>query len=109
MTIQETIENNFKQLLRNPSRNNPKIKEKINHLRLIKGELQRLNEKILTNETTIKVLKQLHKLETERLQYVPTQTTSNFLTLLNNYLPKMADEKEITDWIKKCKFYSVQK
>ena len=68
-------------------------------LRVVLGELGRLPEKQLSDDQIIKVVKKLIKAEREVLEQSGGEKTSAFITALEGYLPRMADEEEIRSWI----------
>lgn len=68
-------------------------------LRVVLGELSRQDQKDLTDEDVIKILKKLLKSETELLQSSGA-ATSEFIHILEGYLPKMATDEEILAWIR---------
>ena len=69
-------------------------------LRVILGEFGRLDKKELTDDEVIKILKKLMKSEKEVLEQKGEAADSEFIRVIDNYLPKMADEAEITKWIR---------
>lgn len=78
-----------------------KDEEQKNALRVILGEFSRLDKKELSDEEVIKILKKLKKSEKEVLATKKEHADSKFLDTIDTYLPKMATEKEIGDWIEK--------
>lgn len=91
MTLQERIKNDLTESIK--SRN----KDKTNNLKLIYGELQRL-EKTVTDEQAITVLKKLLKYEEENLERSNLKE-SEYSLILKNYLPKQTSEEDIKNWI----------
>jgi len=93
MTIQEKINNDLHQSI--------KLKSNItSNLKVIVGELQRNKKKILTDDEVIQILKKLKNNELELLKLMKKET-SEFLDLLDVYIPEQASEKDIKEWISK--------
>ena len=69
-------------------------------LRVILGEFARLDNKELSNDEVVKILKKLLKSEKEVLKHKGQGTESAFIGIVETYLPKMASEAEIHEWIK---------
>ena len=67
-------------------------------VRIMIGEFQRQPEKELGDEQVIGIIKKLVKSERELLA-VSGKETSDFIDVLEGYLPKQASEDEITKWI----------
>lgn len=76
-----------------------KDEKKKSALRVILGELSRLDKKELLDDDVAKILKKLIKAEKEVIQIKGEQTESEFVKILEKYLPKMATEAEIRSWI----------
>ena len=68
-------------------------------LRVILGELGRLDDKQPSDEEIVKVIKKLAKSEKETLRHQGQSDRSAYLEIIENYLPAMASEAEIKDWI----------
>lgn len=68
-------------------------------LRVILGEFARLNKKELSDDEVIKMLKKLNKSEREVLETKGDPQGSEFIKTLDSYLPQMATDAEIRDWI----------
>lgn len=68
-------------------------------LRVIMGEFVRSDKKELSDGEVIKILKKLMKSEKEVLEKKGDETESDFIKVIENYLPKMATEAEITMWV----------
>lgn len=69
-------------------------------LRVVIGEFGRLPAKTLSDEDVLQVLKKLIKSEREVLQQQGQTEPSSYLRILEAYLPAMASEEEIRQWIK---------
>jgi uncharacterized protein YqeY len=76
-----------------------KDEKKKDALRVIMGEFGRLDKKELSNDEIVKILKKLMKSEKEVLEHKGEAADSEFIKVIENYLPKMATEEEITAWI----------
>ena len=76
-----------------------KDEEKKDTLRVILGEFGRLDKKELSDDEVVKILKKLIKSEKEMLDKKGDETDSIFIRVIENYLPKMATQAEITNWI----------
>ncbi len=97
LSIQEQIDIDLK-----ANYNNIKVR---NVLRLIKSELQREKDKIVTDSRAVKIIKAYIKAESEMLKYVTTEEEKEpiFFTtdLLNKYIPTPVDTAVVTKWIEK--------
>jgi uncharacterized protein YqeY len=76
-----------------------KDEKKKDALRVILGEFGRLDKKELSDDEVVKILKKLMKTEKEVLEQKGETADSEFIKVIENYLPKMATEAEITAWI----------
>jgi uncharacterized protein YqeY len=68
-------------------------------LRVILGEFARFDKKELSDDEAIKILKKLKKSESEVLETRGDSQDSEFIKTIDNYLPQMATDDEIRDWI----------
>lgn len=94
MTLQEQIKGDLTAAMK------AKDNEKKEALRVVIGEFGRLSNKELADEEVLQVIKKLIKSEKEVLSRQSQQTTSPYLEILGAYLPAMASETEIADWIR---------
>ena len=78
-----------------------KDEKKKDALRVILGEFGRLDKKELSDDEIVKILKKLMKTEKEVLEQKGETADSAFIKVIENYLPKMATEEEISAWIQK--------
>ena len=69
-------------------------------LRVILGEFARLDKKELSDDEVVKILKKLLKSEKEVLEQKGQKMESEFIGIVEAYLPRMASEAEIHEWIK---------
>ena len=83
--------------------------EKKSTLRVILGEFGRLEKKELSDEDAVKILKKLIKAEKEVLEKKAAKADSEFIIIIENYLPKMATEAEIRSWIEQHIDFSILK
>jgi len=77
-----------------------KNEEKKSTLRVVMGEFGRLDKKELSDDDVIKVLKKLIKSEKEVIEKKGWGEDSEFIRIIESYLPKTATEEEIISWIK---------
>lgn len=68
-------------------------------IRVVMGEMARSDKKQLSDEEIIKILKKLIKSEKEMLEKSGQGSTSPFIAIIEAYLPKMATQDEIGQWI----------
>ena len=68
-------------------------------LRVILGEFGRAETKELSDKEVIRILKKLVKSEKELLKKKGDNTESEFIRIIEAYLPKTASAEEITTWI----------
>ncbi len=76
-----------------------KDEEKKDALRVILGEFGRCDKKELSDDEALKIMKKLLKSEKEVLEKKGETADSEFVRVLENYLPKMVTEAEIRLWI----------
>jgi len=69
-------------------------------LRVAMGEFGRADSKELSDGAVIKILKKLIKSEKETLAQVGSEEDSSFIQIIDAYLPQLADDNEITSWVK---------
>jgi uncharacterized protein len=69
-------------------------------LRVVLGEFGRLDKKELSDDEAVKILKKLIKSEREVLEQKGEAENSAFIEIVESYLPKVADEEEISNWIR---------
>ena len=68
-------------------------------LRVILGELSRAVTKVLEDKEVVRILKKLVKSEKELLNKREEQD-SEYLQIIESYLPQMASEEQIKSWIR---------
>ncbi|MFT5729115.1 MAG: hypothetical protein ACI8PB_003278 [Desulforhopalus sp.] len=74
--------------------------EKKEAVRIIMGEFGRQNEKELSDDQVIAIIKKLVKSEKELLA-AKGEDESEYIKVLESYLPQQATEEEIRAWIEK--------
>jgi len=75
-------------------------------VRILIGEFQRQPEKELSDEQVIGIIKKLVKSERELLA-ASGKKTSDFIDVMEGYLPKQASEDEIREWIQENVDFSI--
>ncbi len=68
-------------------------------LRVVMGEMARMDKKTFTDDDIISILKKLIKSETELLNRSGQPSPSPFMQVIETYLPQQASEAEIREWI----------
>jgi uncharacterized protein YqeY len=94
MTLQEKIKADLTTAMK------ARDDERKEALRVVIGEFGRLPAKALTDDAVLQVLKKLIKSEKEVLSRQGESAASPYLEVLEAYLPAMASETEIADWIR---------
>ncbi len=92
MTLQEQLKGDLKTAMK------AKESERTNAIRVLMGEFGRQQEKELSDEQVIAIIKKLIKSEKELLA-AKNEADSPFIAIMEEYLPKQADEAEIKAWI----------
>ena len=93
MKLQEQIRADLKAAMK--AQNTPRKEA----LRVVIGELGRLPDKDVSDKDVLQVIKKLIKSEKEVLDRQGTVQPSDYLKILEAYLPVMASESEIAAWI----------
>jgi len=93
MTLQEKIKKDLVPAMKN------KDAVRKDTLRVILGEFGRAETKELPDKEVIRILKKLVKSEKELLEKKGDNTESEFIRIIEAYLPKTASAEEITTWI----------
>lgn len=70
-----------------------------NTLRVVMGEFARAATKALSDEEVVKILKKLAKSERETLAQSGQPGDSRYIEILESYLPKMASDDALCQWI----------
>lgn len=92
MSMQQMITDELKVAMK------AKDSDRVGAVRILIGEFQRQPEKELSDEQVIGIIKKLIKSERELLASAGEEN-SGFLTVMEGYLPKQADEAEIKAWV----------
>lgn len=93
MTLQEQIKKDLMQAMKD------KDEEKKNTLRVVMGEFGRAESKTLDDDAVVKILKKMIKSERETLEQSGQGSESGYIAILESYLPKMASDDDIRQWI----------
>ena len=93
MTLQAQIKKDLMQAMK------AKDAEKKNTLRIVMGEFARAETKELTDDAVIKVLKKLAKSERETIEQSGQSGESRYIEILESYLPQMASDDDIRQWV----------
>ncbi len=93
MTLQDKLKNDLKSAIK------ARDDAKKDAIRVVMGEMARADKKQLQDDEIIKILKKLIKSEKEMLEKSGQGATSAFESIIEAYLPKMATEEEIEQWI----------
>lgn len=93
MGLQDRIKKDLTQAMK------ARDEEKKNILRVIMGEFGRQAGKELPDEEVIGIIKKLIKSEKEVIAQSGEGGDNRFIEVAEAYLPKMADEEEISAWI----------
>lgn len=92
-----TLQDNLKADLKTAMKTKDDVRK--DALRVVMGEMARLDKKVFPDEDVVKILKKLIKSEKEMLEKSGQGERSPFIDVIESYLPKMADEAEIQRWI----------
>jgi len=93
MTLQERIKKDLTRAMKD------KDAVRKDALRVVLGEFGRAETKALPDKEVVRILKKLVKSEKELLEKKGGETESEYLRIIEDYLPKMATEAEIAAWI----------
>ena len=93
MTLQEQIKKDLMQAMKD------KNEEKKKTLRVVMGEFSRAETKALSDDEVVKVLKKLAKSERETLAHSGQPEDSRYIEIMESYLPQMASDNELRQWI----------
>jgi len=92
MSMQESLRGDLKAAMK------AKDSARTEAIRILIGEFGRQVEKELSDEQVIAIIKKLVKSEKELLA-AKKEEGSDFLTIMESYLPKQASEEDIRAWI----------
>jgi uncharacterized protein YqeY len=92
-----TLQSKIKTDLQSAMKERNEIKKEA--LRVVMGEMARMDKKELSDDEVIRILKKLVKSEKEMLEKSGQALTSPFIDVIETYLPQMAAEADIRQWI----------
>ncbi len=92
MGLQQTIQSQLKEAMK------AKDSARTGTIRILIGEFQRQPEKDLSDDQVIGIIKKLIKSEKELLA-ASGEAESDYIKILNEYLPKQASKDDIRQWI----------
>jgi uncharacterized protein YqeY len=93
MTLQEQIKKDLMKAMK------ARDTEKKNTLRVVMGEFARAETKAISDDDVVKVLKKLAKSERETIERSGQTGDSPYIDILESYLPKMASDEDLSQWI----------
>lgn len=93
MTLQEQIKKDLPRAMKD------KDTVRKDALRVILGEFGRAEVKSLPDTEVIRILRKLIKSEKELLEKKGDDTESEYIRIIEDYLPKMVSEAQIAAWI----------
>jgi hypothetical protein len=93
MTLQDTLKTDLKAAMK------AKDTARKDAIRVVMGEMARLDKKEFSDEEIVRILKKLIKSEKEMLEKSSQADASAFIDIIEAYLPQMATQEEIRDWI----------
>ena len=92
MTLQEKIKADLKESMK------AKTAARTSAIRVVMGEFGRQPDKDLSDDKVIAIVRKLIKSEKETLSK-SGETTSDYLEVLDGYMPSMPSEDEIKGWV----------
>jgi uncharacterized protein YqeY len=92
MTLQESIKNDLKTSMK------AKDEARTSALRVLIGEFQRQPKKELADSEVLSIIRKLIKAETEMVT-LAQRGSSDYLTVLESYMPKQPSAEEIREWV----------
>ncbi len=93
MTIQQTIKKDLAAAMK------ARDEATKNALRVIMGEFARAEGKELADDEAVRILKKLAKSERETIEQRESAGDTEYLQIIESYLPRTAGEAEIRAWI----------
>lgn len=93
MTLQQQIKKDLMLAMK------AKDEEKKSALRIVIGEFGRAENKELSDDDVVRTLKKLIKSERETLEQSGQPGVNRYIEILESYLPKMATDDDIRNWI----------
>lgn len=92
MTLQEKVKNDLKASMR------AKDEARTSALRVLIGEFQRQPKKELADSEVLSIIRKLIKAESEMVALAQSGS-SDYLTVLESYMPKQPSAEEIREWV----------
>ncbi|MFH1217902.1 MAG: GatB/YqeY domain-containing protein [Pseudomonadota bacterium] len=92
MSLQEKIKSDLKESMK------AKTESRTSAIRVLMGEFSRQLKKELDDAEVIGIIRKLIKSEAETLSHTG-QEPSEYMRILESYLPRQASEEEIKEWI----------
>jgi uncharacterized protein YqeY len=93
MTLQDKLKTDLKAAMK------AKDSARKDAIRVVMGEMARSDKKEFTDEEIVRILKKLIKSEKEMLEKSSQGHSSAFIDTIKAYLPQMATEEEVRNWI----------
>ncbi len=93
MTLQDKLKDDLKSAIK------ARQEARKDALRVVMGEMARLDKKVFPDDEIIRIIKKLIKSEKELLEKSGQGSRSLFIDIIESYLPHMATEDEIGQWI----------
>lgn len=93
MTLQDKLKEDLKSAIKS------KDTARKDAIRVVMGEMARMDQKEFQDEEIVRILKKLIKSEKEMLEKSGQGASSPFIDVINAYLPQMATPEEIHQWI----------
>ena len=93
MTLQQTIKKDLAAAMK------ARDEARKNAIRVIMGEFARAEGKELSDDEAVRILKKLAKSERETMEQTQSTGDTEYLQIIESYLPRTADEAEIRAWI----------
>ena len=103
MTLQDKLKEDLKSAIKS------KDTARKDAIRVVMGEMARMDQKEFQDEEIVRILKKLIKSEKEMLEKSGQGASSPFIDVINAYLPQMATREEIHQWITANIDFSVYK
>lgn len=103
MTLQDKLKEDLKSAIKS------KDTARKDAIRVVMGEMARMDQKEFQDEEIVRILKKLIKSEKEMLEKSGQGASSPFIDVINAYLPQMATPEEIHQWITANIDFSVYK
>ena len=93
MTLQDKLKEDLKSAIKS------RDTDRKDAIRVVMGEMARLDQKEFQDEEIVRILKKLIKSEKEMLEKSGQGASSPFIDAISAYLPQMTTPEEIHQWI----------